>query len=192
VSCDITDTEALKAAIAAAAAENGPVTVLVNNASDDTRHATLDLTEAEWDATQAVNLRPYFFAAQAVIPGMQAAGGGAIVNFSSITYLIGSVGMPGYVAANAAIVGLTRTLAREFGPSGIRVNALAPGMVITDRQLRLWLTEESIAAHTMRQCLPIRLTPAEMVDPALFLASDASRGMTGQCLAIDGGVVITG
>ena len=123
---------------------------------------------------------------------MRHRGRGAIVNMSSITYLMGSPGMPGYVTANAGIVGLTRALAREFGPSGVRVNAVAPGMVITDRQMRLWLDEASIAAHQARQCLPIRLQPADMVDPVLFLASDASRAITGQCLPVDAGVVVSG
>lgn len=190
--CDVTDIRALSAALAEAAARNGPVDILVNNAADDTRHATLDLAEADWDRIQAVNLKPYFFASREVLAGMRKRGRGAIVNMSSITYLMGSPGMPGYVTANAGIVGLTRALAREFGPDGIRVNAIAPGMVITDRQMRLWLTEESITAHQARQCLPVRLQPADMVDPVLFLASDASRAITGQCLPVDAGVVVSG
>lgn len=190
--CDITQIRALSAALAEAAAKNGPIDILVNNAADDSRHATLEVTEADWDRIQAVNLKPYFFACRDVLAGMQQRGRGAIVNMSSITYLMGSPGMPGYVTANAAIVGLTRALAREFGPSGVRVNAVAPGMVITDRQMRLWLDEASIAAHQARQCLPIRLQPADMVDPVLFLASDASRAITGQCLPVDAGVVVSG
>ena len=190
--CDITDIRALSAALAEAAAKNGPIDVLVNNAADDSRHATLEVTEADWDRIQAVNLKPYFFACRDVLAGMQQRGRGAIVNMSSITYLMGSAGMPGYVTANAGIVGLTRALAREFGPAGVRVNAVAPGMVITDRQMRLWLDEAAIAAHQARQCLPIRLQPADMVDPVLFLASDASRAITGQCLPVDAGVVVSG
>ena len=190
--CDITQIRALSAALAEAAAKNGPIDILVNNAADDSRHATLEVTEADWDRIQAVNLKPYFFACRDVLAGMRQRGRGAIVNMSSITYLMGSPGMPGYVTANAGIVGLTRALAREFGPSGVRVNAVAPGMVITDRQMRLWLDEASIAAHQARQCLPIRLQPADMVDPVLFLASDASRAITGQCLPVDAGVVVSG
>lgn len=189
---DVTDTAALADAIAEAAERNGPVEVLVSNAADDTRHATLEVTEADWDRVQAVNLRPYFFAAQAVLPAMQAQGKGAIVNVSSITYLMGSEGLPGYVTANAGIVGLTRALAREFGADGIRVNAIAPGMVVTERQLKLWLTEEGMAAHEARQCLKRRLQPADMVGPVLFLASDASGAVTGQCLPVDAGVVVSG
>lgn len=190
--CDITDTAALRGAVSAAAEAHGPVAVLVNNAADDTRHATLEVREADWDATLAVNLRAYFFAAQAVIPGMRTAGGGRIVNFSSISYMMGNAGYPGYVAANAGITGLTRGLAREFGRDGIRVNALAPGWVMTERQQRLWVTEAGLEAYLQRQCLRDPLQPEDMVGGCLFLASDASRMMTGQVLVIDAGVVVTG
>lgn len=190
--CDITDTGALRTAVARAAEAHGPAGVLVNNAADDSRHATLAVDEAFWERAMAVNLRAYFFAAQAVIPGMQAAGGGAIVNFSSISYMMGNAGYPVYAAANAAITGLTRSLAREFGPDGIRVNALAPGWVLTDRQRERWVTPEGLAAHLDRQCLKEPLAPADIVSGCLFLAARASRMMTGQVLVIDGGVVVTG
>jgi NAD(P)-dependent dehydrogenase (short-subunit alcohol dehydrogenase family) len=192
IGCDITDTAALQAAIAEAAARQGPVTVLVNNAANDQRHATLDMTEADWDANHAINLRPYFFAAQAVLPGMRAAGGGAIVNLTSISYMMGQSGYPAYITANSGINGLTRALAREFGPDGVRVNALAPGMVLTEKQLDMWLTPEGIAAHLERQCLKEEIHPRDLVDTVLFLASGASRMMTGQALVVDGGVVGTG
>ena len=190
--CDITDTSALKAAIARAAEENGPVTTLVNNAANDKRHDTLEVTEEFWDKSQAINLKAYFFACQAVLPGMRAAGGGGIVNFSSISYMMGNAGYPSYAAANAGITGLTRALAREFGPDKIRVNALMPGWVMTRKQKDLWVTEEGFAQHLDRQCLKEALVPEDIVGGALFLASNASRMMTGQALAIDGGVVATG
>ena len=189
---DITDTAALRAAIAAAAERHGPVTVLVNNAANDQRHATLDVDEAFWDRSMAINLKAYFFAAQAVIPMMRATGGGAIVNFSSISYMMGNAGYPAYTAANSAINGLTRSLAREFGPDRIRVNALAPGWVLTQRQKDLWVTPEGLAAHVARQCLTDTLEPEDIVCGTLFLASKASKMMTGQALVIDGGVVVTG
>jgi NAD(P)-dependent dehydrogenase (short-subunit alcohol dehydrogenase family) len=192
VPCDITDTPALRAAIARAAAAHGPVTVLVNNAADDQRHDTMEVTEDFWDWSMAINLRCYFFAAQAVIPGMKAAGGGAIINFSSISYMMGMGGYPAYTAANSAINGLTRSLARDFGPDRIRVNAVAPGWVLTQRQKDLWVTPEGLQAHLNRQCLKDTLEPEDMVGGVLFLASDASRMMTGQALVIDGGVVVTG
>ncbi len=190
--CDISDVVALKAALAAAAEAHGPITVLVNNAANDQRQETLEIDEAFWDASMDINLKPYFFAAQAVIPGMQAAGGGAIVNMSSISYMMATYGYAPYIASNAAITGLTRTLAREFGPDRIRVNAVMPGMVLTERQLEKWVTPEDIAAHLERQCLKDTLKPDDMVGGVLFLASKASAGMTGQALVIDGGTVTTG
>lgn len=190
--CDITDTAQLQASIAAAAAAHGPVSVLVSNAANDQRMGTLAVDEAFFDASIAINLKAYFFAAQAVIPGMQAMGGGAIINFSSISYLFGAAGYPVYLAANAGITGLSRTLAREFGADRIRVNALAPGWVLTQKQKDLWVTPEALASHLARQCLPDALQPDDIVGGCLFLASSASRAMTGQCLVIDGGVVVTG
>jgi len=190
--CDITDTERLRARIAEAGQAHGTVTVLVNNAADDTRHETGDVTEDFWDRSQAINLKAYFFACQAVVAGMRAAGGGAIVNFSSISYMMGNGGYPSYVAANGGITALTRGLAREFGPDAIRVNALLPGWVLTERQLEMWATPEDLAAHLDRQCLKTHLRPEDIAGGALFLASDASKMMTGQALVIDGGVVATG
>ncbi|PWR00794.1 3-oxoacyl-ACP reductase [Meridianimarinicoccus roseus] len=190
--CDITDISALQAAIAHAAKAHGTIDVLVNNAANDKRHSTLEVDEAFWDWSQAINLKAYFFAAQAVLPGMREMGRGSIVNLSSISYMMGNAGYPAYTAANGAITALTRSLAREFGPDGIRVNALAPGWVFTQKQIDLWATEEGVAAHLARQCLPRMLKPEEMVEPLLFLASQASRAMTGQTLAVDGGVVVSG
>ena len=190
--CDLADVNALRETFARAAEAHGPVTRLISNAANDDRHASLDVTPEYWDAAQAINLRAYFFAAQAVIPGMREAGGGAIVNFSSISYMMGNAGYAAYTAANSGINGLTRSLAREFGWDGIRVNALAPGWVLTDKQRRLWATERDLAAHLARQCIPRHLEPADIVNPCLFLASDASAMVTGQALVVDGGVVVTG
>ncbi len=192
IACDITDTPALQAAIAQAAAAHGPVRVLVNNAANDERHKTPDVTVDYWDAAMAINLRCYFFAAQAVIPGMQAAGGGSIINFSSISYMMGLGDYAAYTTANSGINGLTRSLAREFGKDRIRVNAVAPGWVLTERQKDLWVTPEGLAAHVAKQCLKDTMEPEDVVGGVLFLASDASRMMTGQALVIDGGVVVTG
>jgi NAD(P)-dependent dehydrogenase (short-subunit alcohol dehydrogenase family) len=190
--CDITDLDQLTAALAQAAALHGPISVLVNNAANDQRMGTLQVDEAFFDQSIAVNLKSYFFAAQAVIPAMQAMGGGAIVNFSSISYMMATAGYPVYLAANAGITGLTRTLAREFGKDRIRANALAPGWVLTQKQKDLWVTPEGLAAHLAQQCLPDPLQPDDIVGGCLFLASSASRAMTGQVLVIDGGVVHSG
>lgn len=190
--CDISDTAGLRAAISEAADRHGPITVLVNNAANDLRHDTMEVDEAFWDATIAVNLKAYFFACQAALAGMKNAGGGAIINFSSISYMMGNAGFPIYTTANSGINGLTRSLAREFGPDRIRVNALAPGWVLTQKQKDMWVTPEGLAAHVDRQCLKDTLAPEDIVGGVLFLASDASRMMTGQALVIDGGVVVTG
>jgi NAD(P)-dependent dehydrogenase (short-subunit alcohol dehydrogenase family) len=190
--CDITDLGALQGALAAAAEAHGPISVLVNNAANDQRHNTLETDEAFFDWSIAINLKAYFFAAKAVIPAMQAAGGGAIINFSSISYMMGNAGYPVYTASNSAINGLTRSLAREFGPDRIRVNALAPGWVLTQKQKDKWVTPEGLAAHLARQCIPDPLEPDDIVGGCLFLASTASKAMTGQALVIDGGVVVTG
>ena len=190
--CDITDIPLLQNRIAEAAEAHGPVTVLVNNAANDKRHKTLEVDEEFYDWAQSINLKSYFFACQAVIPGMRSAGGGAIVNFTSISYMMGNAGYPIYTTANSGINGMTRSLAREFGGERIRVNALAPGWVLTDKQLEMWASEEDLHAHMERMCLKEHLKPEDIVAPVLFLASDASRAMTGQSLVVDGGVVVTG
>jgi NAD(P)-dependent dehydrogenase (short-subunit alcohol dehydrogenase family) len=192
VACDITDTAALKGAIDKAAAINGPISVLVNNAANDKRHAALEVDEAFWDWSIAINLKSYFFASQAVIPGMKALGGGSIINFTSISYMMADAGYSIYIAANSGINGLTRTLAREFGPDRIRFNAVAPGWVLTQKQKDLWVTPEGLRAHLDRQCLKNALEPDDIVGGVLFLASQSSKMITGQALVIDGGVVVTG
>ncbi len=188
--CDLTDLAALAAAAAAVGDRIGPVSVLVNNAADDTRHRLDELTPENWDRAQAVNLRPQFFAAQAVAPGMRAAGGGAIVNLSSIAWRLGVDGLDAYGAAKAGILGLTRSLARALGPDGIRVNAVEPGAVMTDRQRRLWYpTPESVAAMVARQTLRQPLLGSDIARAVLFLASDEARMITGQSLIVDAGMV---
>lgn len=189
LTCDITDTPALLAAMDAAAEAHGPLRVLVNNAADDSRVAAADLGPAEWDRSLAVNLDACFHAARHAAAMMRAAGGGAIVTLSSITFMMGMAGIAPYVTAKAGLVGMTRALAREWGPDHIRVNAVAPGWVFTDRQLRLWATPEAVADFLPRQCLPDRMRPEDMVGPVLFLASEASRMVTGQLLPVDAGVV---
>jgi galactose dehydrogenase len=187
--CDIAVTDQLQLTLSTAAKIHGPVTVLVNNAANDQRHDTLTTDETLWDWSMAVNLRSYFFACQSVIPGMKAAGGGSIINFSSISFMMADTGYASYITANAGIVGLTRTLAREFGPDRIRVNAVAPGWVLTERQKEMWVTPEALAAHLSRQCLPDPIDPVDVTGVVLFLASDASRMMTSQTLNLDGGYI---
>lgn len=184
---DLRDIEALRAAVGQAAAAHGDVTVLVNNAARDDRHDVEAVSVDYWDANQAVNLRPHFFSAQAVAPGMKRAGRGSIINFTSTSFLINHPDMPSYTAAKAGIIGLTKGLAGKLGSDGIRVNAIAPGWVITERQRSLWVTDETLAAHVAKQCIKEVMQPDDMVGPVLFLASEASRMLTAQTLIVDGG-----
>lgn len=192
LACDITDIARLRACLAEAAEAHGPITTLVNNAANDARHTALEVDEDFWDWSQSINLKAYFFACQAVIAGMRAAGGGSIINLSSISYMMGNAGYPAYTTANGGITAMSRSLAREFGPDKIRVNALAPGWVLTEKQLEMWASPEDLAAHLERMCLKEHLSPDDIVGGVLFLASQASKAMTGQCMVIDGGVVVTG
>lgn len=189
--CDVTDIASLHAAMEAAVTANGPLKALVNNAANDMRHVSADLTEAEWDAMQAINLKHYFFACQKA-QGLMPESGGSIINFSSTSYMIGSVGLAPYTAANAGIVGMSRSLAREWGGRRIRVNSIAPGWVMTEKQKARWVTPEAFAAHLERQCLKEAMQPEDLLGAVLFLASDLSRMVTGQCLVVDAGLVVTG
>jgi NAD(P)-dependent dehydrogenase (short-subunit alcohol dehydrogenase family) len=186
---DLRDIAALKEAVAAAAAAHGPITVLVNNAALDDRHDLLAVDEDYWENNLAINLRPHFFTIQAVAEGMKAAGGGAIVNFTSTSYMLNIGAMPAYTASKAGIVGLTKGLAGRLGPDNIRVNAIAPGWVMTTRQKDLWVTEEGLAAMVDRQCMKEPIQPEDMVGPCLFLASKAARMVTAQVLIADGGMM---
>ncbi len=187
--CDLRDIEQLRSCIRKAAEANGPITVLVNNAARDDRHALEEVTPEYWRERLAVNLDHHFFAAQAVVPMMKKAGGGSIINMGSVTWMIGQGGMPGYSAAKAAIMGLTRSLARDLGPFNIRVTSVAPGWIMTERQVRMWLTPESEQELLNRQCLKRKLDPDDIARVVLFLAADDSSAMTNQTYVVDGGWV---
>jgi NAD(P)-dependent dehydrogenase (short-subunit alcohol dehydrogenase family) len=187
--CDLTDIAGVKRAVAAIVERFGRVDVLVNNAGNDTRHQVLEVTEEFWDRTIAVNLRHQFFMAQAVIPAMQKAHHGSILNMSSIGWQIPSTSQVVYVTAKAGIVGMTRTLAHELGADNIRVNSIMPGAILTERQERLWLTEEYKATVLGNQALKRMIYPDEVARLALFLAADDSSAITNQSYVIDGGWV---
>ncbi len=187
--CDLRNIPSLQASIAAAADDLGAIRVLVNNAGHDERHAIDEVTPDYWDERIAVNLRHQFFAAQAAHKGMAAAGGGAIVNMGSITWLIGQGGMPVYSAAKSAIVGLTRSLARDLGPDNIRVNSVLPGWIMTERQVTHWLTPEGEAELMRNQCLKWKLYPDDVARMVLFLTADDSKACTNQSYIVDGGWV---
>lgn len=185
---DLTDIPALKAAVTRVRDELGPVAVLVNNAANDERHKVDAVTPDYWDGAMNVNLRHQFFAAQAVHPHMQELGYGSIINLSSTAWMFGGGDFAVYATAKAGVVGLTNALARAFGGDQIRVNAIAPGAVMTEKQLRLWYTEETADAMAKRQLIPKRLLPEEVARTALFLAADDSRMITKQCILVDAGI----
>ena len=184
---DVRDTAALQDAIALTGARLGPVTVLVNNAANDQRLSVETLSAATWDEFMEINLRHHFFATQAVVPMMRAAGGGSVVNMGSISPHIELMDLPVYNTAKAGIEGLTRALARELGPYGIRVNCVMPGWVMTDRQLAHWVTPEAEASIQRNQCLPQKLYPADVARLVLWLAAEDSRSCTAQRWIVDGG-----
>lgn len=185
--CDLRDGAALQRALGEAQERLGQVRALVNNAANDERHPLDEVTPELWDERMAVNLRHQFFAAQALRAGMAAAGGGSIVNMGSIAWRLGLPGLTPYGTAKAAIVGLTKALARELGPQRIRVNCIEPGLVMTARQERLWVTPEFEREVLGHQCLPDLCQPADVARLALFLASDESAMISGQSFVIDGG-----
>ncbi len=186
---DLRDIPAVAPAVEAAAVATGGLKVLVNNAAWDDRHDIDTVTEAYWDASQAINLKQVFFTVQAALPYLRQAKDASIVNFSSISFLLNMGELPSYAAAKAGIVGLTKSLAGRLGPDNIRVNTLLPGMIVTERQKQLWLTDEDITATTARQCLRRTLVAADVAGPCLFLASSASCAITAQSIIVDGGLL---
>lgn len=185
--CDIRNVKAYQAAIEQVGSRHGAITVLVNNAARDDRHDIADVTPDFWDERMAVNLRHAYFAIQAVAPGMKNAGGGSIVNFSSVSYHTMTPRLSVYQAAKAAVIGMTRGLARDLGPDKIRLNSITPGWIMTQRQIDLWLTPEAEADLMKAQVLKEKVYPADIARMALFLASDDSRLISAQNFVVDGG-----
>ncbi|WP_426436664.1 SDR family NAD(P)-dependent oxidoreductase [Bradyrhizobium genosp. P] len=186
---DLRDIGALRRAVAGIREALGPITILVNNAARDDRHAIEDVTPEFWDERMAVNLKHQFFAAQAVAPDMIKAGGGAIVNMGSVSWVIGQGNMPCYTTAKSAVQGLTRALARDLGPNNVRVNSILPGWIMTQRQQDRWLTPEGEAELMQRQCLKRKLVPDDIARVVLFFAADDSGACTNQNYIADGGWV---
>jgi NAD(P)-dependent dehydrogenase (short-subunit alcohol dehydrogenase family) len=185
--CDLTNIGDVQDTVQSILRRFHTVDVLVNNAGNDTRHKIADVTPAYWDQSIGVNLKHLFFMSQAVIPSMQKAQCGSIINMSSIGWVIPSTNQVVYVTAKAAIVGLTRTLSHELGVDNIRVNCIMPGAILTERQQRLWLTEEYKAAILANQALKRMILPEEVARLVLFLASDDSSAITNQSYVIDAG-----
>ena len=189
IKCDVADIPALQDAISETGRRLGPTAVLINNAANDERHAIDEVSVDYWDKAQNVNLRHHFFAAQAVRPQMRKLGFGSVINLSSIAWRVGAGELPAYAAAKAGVVGLTRALARAFGADNIRVNAIEPGAVMTEKQRQLWYkTPESVDAIVRRQAIKATLLGEEVARAALFLAADDSRMITKQSLTVDAGL----
>jgi NAD(P)-dependent dehydrogenase (short-subunit alcohol dehydrogenase family) len=187
--CDLTDIALLQRTMAELAAELGDFDVIVNNAANDERHAIDDVTVDYWDERIAINQRPMFFTVQAALAGMKRKGGGAIINFSSMSWHAKNPNYPIYAATKASVIGLTRCLARDLGPFNIRVNTVTPGWVMTQRQIDLWLDDAGEAEIKRAQCLPGKLMPADIAAMVLFLAADDSKMCTGQEFIVDAGWV---
>ncbi len=187
VACNVTDTDALQTAIARAASQVGTFNILVNNAAKDDRHQIEDVTPDYWDACMAINLRHYFFAVQSVVPGMKAAGGGSVINMGSTASVLGSTELPVYAAAKGACIGLTRSLAKKLGEHNIRVNAVLPGWIKTQRQIDKWITPETEADWMQLQALKTWVMPRDVANMVVFLASDEARMCTAQTYTVDAG-----
>jgi NAD(P)-dependent dehydrogenase (short-subunit alcohol dehydrogenase family) len=185
--CDLRDITAMTTTVGAILAQLGAIDVLVNNGGNDSRHSFDEVTSKYWDNTMAVNLKHHFFMTQAVVPSMKSAGQGSVINMSSISWVIPSTGLPVYVTAKAAIVGLTRTLAHELGQHNIRVNCVMPGAIQTERQKQLWHTEAYKVEILSNQALKRMILPEEVARLVLFLAAEDSSGITNQSFVIDGG-----
>jgi NAD(P)-dependent dehydrogenase (short-subunit alcohol dehydrogenase family) len=187
--CDLTQTAAIAAAVATVGEKLGPIRVLVNNAANDDRRSPHEIDEAYWDWSMDVNLKHQFFLAQQVLPHMQTLGGGSIINFSSIAWRYGSDTLMAYVTAKSAVIGMTKALARNYGAHNIRVNAIEPGAVITEKQRKMWYpTQDKVDALISHQKIKGILNPDEIARAVLFLASEDSRMITGQTLVVDAGM----
>jgi NAD(P)-dependent dehydrogenase (short-subunit alcohol dehydrogenase family) len=188
---DLKDIAAMRTAVARLADRLGAFRVLVNNAGDDARHTWREMTPELWDDRFAVNARHQFFVAQAVAPSMGESGGGSIVNLGSISWMFGAAGVIAYTSAKSTIEGLTKSLARELGTLKIRVNSIAPGWVLTEKQIARAQASDpaKFQAYLDRQCLKEHLEPADIARLALWLASNESRRCTGQTFIVDAGVV---
>ena len=189
IKCDLKNIFELKDSIQQVKQDLGPISILINNAANDERHNIDDVTSEYWDDRMNINLKHYFFAIQSVYKDMKKLGKGTIVNIGSFSWMKGQGGMPGYTTAKSAIMGLTRTLARDLGIYNIRVNCIVPGWIITDRQKKLWLTPEIEKQQLEDQCIKRMLVPEDISKAVLFFASDQSSGCTAQNYVIDGGIV---
>ncbi|MDC0961663.1 SDR family NAD(P)-dependent oxidoreductase, partial [Candidatus Pelagibacter sp.] len=187
IKCDLLNIKELQKTIADIISNKGPIDILINNAANDTRHKIDDVTEEYWNERINVNLRHFFFTVQSVKKSMIDNGGGAIINMGSTSWMVGQGGMAAYTAAKSGVVGLSRSFARDLGEFNIRVNSVVPGWVMTQRQIDLWLNDESEKELMKRQCLKEKLMPHELAQAVLFFSSEQSSGCTNQSYIVDKG-----
>ena len=187
IKCDLLNIKELQKTIADIISNKGPIDILINNAANDTRHKIDDVTEEYWNERINVNLRHFFFTVQSVKKSMIDNGGGAIINMGSTSWMVGQGGMAAYTAAKSGVVGLSRSFARDLGEFNIRVNSVVPGWVMTQRQIDLWLNDESEKELMKRQCLKEKLMPHELAQAVLFFSSEQSSGCTNQSYVVDKG-----
>lgn len=188
-SLDLRDRAAIDAALSAARTQLGPADIVVNNAGVYPRRSFLEMTEQEWDEMQAINLKSMFHITQAALPDMFARGAGKIINISSVTFHLGMAQLTHYVASKGGVIGLTRSLAREFGAQNIHVNCITPGAIAVEAE-KQFVTDEQIKSWLGQQSLKRRIVPLDIARTCLFLASELSDGLTGQTLNVDGGWVM--
>jgi D-xylose 1-dehydrogenase len=185
---DLADIAATKRALDRLIARIGAPRILINNAASDARHGFASLSVEDWDRCMQVNLRHVMFVSQAVVPAMRDAGGGVILNMGSTAWMKGATNLIGYTTAKSALSGFTRSLSREVGGDAIRVNAIAPGWVMTPRQLTLHATPEKRQRNLEAQAIAHEILPEDIAAIALFLCSNGARCITGQTLIADGGL----
>jgi 3-oxoacyl-[acyl-carrier protein] reductase len=183
---DVRSRAQIASAVDAAVAEFGRIDILVNNAGIFPRQAFLEMTETQWDEMQDINVKSMFHTLQLVLPHMTRQHAGKVVNIASITFFLGIAGMSHYIASKGGVIGLTRSLAREVGPHNVNVNCIAPGAIQTQTE-KNFVSEEQAREYVAAQCFDRRITPLDVARVCLFLSSDLSGAMTGQCLHVDGG-----
>ncbi len=189
IKCNLKNIDEIRKSIDLIREQIGPIYTLVNNAANDERHDLDSVTPEYWDDRMSINLKHYFFTTQAVYKDMKKIGSGTIINIGSFSWMLAQGGMPGYTTAKSAIMGLTRTLARDLGEYNIRVNCVVPGWIVTERQKKMWLTPEIEKKQLERQCIKRMLKPDDISKAVLFFASDQSSGCTAQNYVVDGGIV---
>ena len=189
IKCNLKNIDEIRISIDLIREQIGPIYTLVNNAANDERHDLDSVTPEYWDDRMSINLKHYFFTTQAVYKDMKKIGSGTIINIGSFSWMLAQGGMPGYTTAKSAIMGLTRTLARDLGEYNIRVNCVVPGWIVTERQKKMWLTPEIEKKQLERQCIKRMLKPDDISKAVLFFASDQSSGCTAQNYVVDGGIV---